>query len=142
MLNNLPKTPAPTEQQMNCKLKLHFAAVGAGVTQCSGGEHCVTQTQAAILKVRAGVFMRCLIGPSHLVPPYRTEVIFTTDCLLIILLICYSLIRWSQFIDVNDFSPGGCGEGGGGGTWVRFCWVCAAGLSEPLAHYSLFCGQL
>ena len=65
MLNNLPKTPAPTEQQMNCKLKLHFAAVGAGVTQCSGGEHCVTQTQAAILKVRAGVFMRCLIGPSH-----------------------------------------------------------------------------
>ena len=20
---------------------------------------------------------------------------------------------------------------GGGGTWVRFCWVCAAGLSEP-----------
>ena len=32
--------------------------------------------------------------------------------------------------------------GGGGGTWVRFCWVCAAGLSEPLPHYSLFCGQL
>ena len=26
--------------------------------------------------------------------------------------------------------------------WVSFCWVCAAGLSEPLAHYSLFCGQL
>ena len=22
-----------------------------------------------------------------------------------------------------------------------FCWVCAAGLSEPLPHYSLFCGQ-
>ena len=20
----------------------------------------------------------------------------------------------------------------GGGTWVNFCWVCAAGLSEPL----------
>ena len=32
--------------------------------------------------------------------------------------------------------------GGGGGTWVNFCWVCAAGLSEPLPHYSLFCGQL
>ena len=30
----------------------------------------------------------------------------------------------------------------GGGTWVNFCWVCAAGLSEPLPHYSLFCGQL
>ena len=31
---------------------------------------------------------------------------------------------------------------GGGGTWVNFCWVCAAGLSEPLPHYSLFRGQL
>ena len=30
----------------------------------------------------------------------------------------------------------------GGATWVNFCWVCAAGLSEPLPHYSLFCGQL
>ena len=26
----------------------------------------------------------------------------------------------------------------GGVTWVNFCWVCAAGLSEPLPHYSLF----
>ena len=32
--------------------------------------------------------------------------------------------------------------GGGGGTWVNFCWVCTADLSEPLPHYSLFCGQL
>ena len=24
-----------------------------------------------------------------------------------------------------------------GGTWVNFCWVCAAGLSAPLPHYSL-----
>ena len=32
--------------------------------------------------------------------------------------------------------------GGGGGTWDSFCWVCAAGLLEPLPHYSLFCGQL
>ena len=31
---------------------------------------------------------------------------------------------------------------GGGGTWVNFCGVCAAGLSEPLPHYSLFCDQL
>ena len=30
------------------------------------------------------------------------------------------------------------GAGGGGGTWVKFCWVCAAGISEPLPHYSLF----
>ena len=35
-----------------------------------------------------------------------------------------------------------CGGGGGGGTSVNFCWVCAAGLSEPLPHYSLLCGQL
>ena len=32
--------------------------------------------------------------------------------------------------------------GAGGGTWVNFCRVCAAGLSEPLPHYSLFCGHL
>ena len=31
---------------------------------------------------------------------------------------------------------------GRGGTWVNFCWVCAAGLSEPLPHYGLFGGQL
>ena len=31
--------------------------------------------------------------------------------------------------------PGG---GGGGGNWVNVFWVCAAGLSEPLPHYSLF----
>ena len=29
-----------------------------------------------------------------------------------------------------------------GGTWIKFSWVCAAGLSEPPPHYSLFCGQL
>ena len=31
---------------------------------------------------------------------------------------------------------------GVGGTWDSFCWVCVAGLLEPLPHYSLFCGQL
>ena len=36
-----------------------------------------------------------------------------------------------------------CRPGGwGGGTWVKFCWVCAAGLLEPLPHHSLFCGHL
>ena len=25
-----------------------------------------------------------------------------------------------------------------GGTWIKFYWVCAAGTSEPLPHYSLF----
>ena len=36
---------------------------------------------------------------------------------------------------------GAGGEGGGLGTWVN-CWVCAAGLTEPLPHYRLFCDQL
>ena len=31
---------------------------------------------------------------------------------------------------------------GGVCTWVKFCWLCAAGLSEPLPHYRLFCDQL
>ena len=34
------------------------------------------------------------------------------------------------------------GGGKAGVTWVKVYWVCAAGLSEPLPHYSLFCGQL
>ena len=42
-------------------------------------------------------------------------------------------------VSVEDFSE--LVIPGGGGTWVNFCWVCAAGLSEPLPHYSLFCGQ-
>ena len=29
----------------------------------------------------------------------------------------------------------------GGNDSVNFCWVCAAGLSEPLPLYSLFCDQ-
>ena len=32
-------------------------------------------------------------------------------------------------------------DGGGGLHWVKFYWVRVAGLSEPLTHYSLFCGQ-
>ena len=30
----------------------------------------------------------------------------------------------------------------GEGVLVLFVWVCAAYLSEPLPHYTLFCGQL
>lgn len=30
----------------------------------------------------------------------------------------------------------------GGVTWVDFCWVRAAGLSEPVSHRSLISGQL
>ena len=29
-----------------------------------------------------------------------------------------------------------------GVTSISFCWVCAAGLSDLLSHYSLFCGQI
>ena len=43
-------------------------------------------------------------------------------------------------IDINPLSLGMPYDPGGGG--VRFCWVCAADLSEPPPHYSLFCGQL
>ena len=38
-----------------------------------------------------------------------------------------------------DSAPG---KGWGVRTWVNVCRVCAAGLSEPLPHYSLFRGQL
>ena len=43
---------------------------------------------------------------------------------------------------IKASEPGGGGGGGGVGTWVNFCLVCAAGLSEPLPHYSLLCDQL
>ena len=29
-----------------------------------------------------------------------------------------------------------------GATGVNFCWVCTAGLSESLPHYSLFCSHI
>ena len=35
-----------------------------------------------------------------------------------------------------------CGGLGGGGIWVNFCWVSAAGLSEHLHHFCLFCGHI
>ena len=34
------------------------------------------------------------------------------------------------------------GRGAGGVTWVNFCCACAAGISETLPHYSLFCGHI
>ena len=34
------------------------------------------------------------------------------------------------------------GGGGGGLLGLNFCWVCAIGHSEPLLHYSLFCGNI
>lgn len=39
---------------------------------------------------------------------------------------------------VMVLSPGG----GGGGAWVNICWVCAADITEPLPHLSLFCSHI
>ena len=50
-------------------------------------------------------------------------------------LIVQNEIKYSR-IHLSVIQPGG------GVIWVKFCWVCAAGFSEPLPHYSLFCGQL
>ena len=45
-----------------------------------------------------------------------------------------------DIVEVLEESAG-CNPSGGS-TWINFCWVCAAGLSEPLLHYSLFYGPL
>ena len=38
----------------------------------------------------------------------------------------------SVYLQRKQMSEKPCmGPGGGWGTWVNFCWVCAAGLSEP-----------
>ena len=57
------------------------------------------------------------------------------------------LRRWQNLflhwlLNFSQLERLGIPGGGGGGTWINFCWVCAAGLSEPLPHYSLFRGQL
>ena len=51
------------------------------------------------------------------------------------------MARFGYFMSPG-LGGGGGGGGGGGATWVNFCRVCAAGLSEPLPHYSLFCDHL
>ena len=44
-----------------------------------------------------------------------------------------ALLAISIETPLNDsYTPGGV-------AWVNFCWVCAAGFSEPLTHQSLFC---
>ena len=57
------------------------------------------------------------------------------------------LRRWQNLflhwlLNFSQLERLGIPGGGDGGTWIIFCWVCAAGLSEPLPHYSLFRGQL
>ena len=51
-------------------------------------------------------------------------------------------INLSEADQMASYKSGWGPRGGGGGEGVNFFWVCAAGLSEPLPHYSLFCGQL
>ena len=46
----------------------------------------------------------------------------------------------ATFISLRKWEGGNPGRQGV--TWLTFCWVCAAGLSEPLPHYSLFCGHI
>ena len=49
-------------------------------------------------------------------------------------------MRMQVILDSSFARPGSAPRGG---TWVNFCWISAAGLSEPLTpHYSLFRGQL
>ena len=45
---------------------------------------------------------------------------------------------WLLLTGVDYWLP----PGGGGVTWVNFYWLRAAGLSEPLPDYSLFCSQI
>ena len=54
----------------------------------------------------------------------------------------FSFLSCFLFFFLKLFSPGGRGEGGGGYLGMVTCWVCAAGLSESLPHYSLFCGNV
>ena len=55
------------------------------------------------------------------------------------------ILSWSFFLFLDLQSKlvtqlpqwrGGKGGGRVKGTWVNICWVCAAGLSEPLPHFS------
>ena len=57
----------------------------------------------------------------------------------------WGAIRPGNEVDTAETYPGRSGmKPGEVGrvTWVNFSWVCAAGLSEPLSHYSLFCFQV
>ena len=47
----------------------------------------------------------------------------------------------SESVAHATYRLGGRDPPGGGGTWVNFLRVCAAGLSEPLPHYSQSCRE-
>ena len=50
-------------------------------------------------------------------------------------------ISWCHNLTEGDTSGRSRRGAPRGGTRVNFLWVCAAGLSEPLPHNSLFCDQ-
>ena len=98
------------------------------ITQCSGGEHCVSPVQPAIFKVQADVFVRCLIGPfiqnrsrSRLLAPDRSH--FCNW-----LFIHYSFVsHWlgchnSLTSRISDIS--GCKGQQGGKNWCRGFTEC------------------
>ena len=57
----------------------------------------------------------------------------------------YFLFEWYVVhTGTQELEP--CREGGGGGggalTWINFCWICAAALSEPLpSPVKMFCSS-
>ena len=57
---------------------------------------------------------------------------------------CWSKSVYLTFVSIRSCNVFVClpSPPRGKGTWVNFSWVCAAGLSEPPPHYSLFCGRL
>ena len=62
--------------------------------------------------------------------------------MLFLVHLCQHFVYWKKWETRLCFKKNfpGIGGGGGGGTFVNFCWVCAAGLPEPLPHYSIFLG--
>ena len=73
------------------------------------------------------------------VPLADSEAIHSVQLLLIF---DYQL-HVSEILNLDSTGhPRGEVVGGGGLTWVNFCWVCAAAISESLPHYSLFCAHI
>ena len=95
------------------------------ITQCSGGEHCVSPVQPAIFKVQADVFVRCLIGPfiqnrsrSRLLAPDRSQ--FCNW-----LFIDYSFVtHWLGCHNSLTSRISGCKGQQGGKNWCRGFTEC------------------
>ena len=73
---------------------------------------------------------------------YLPGAVFKSQFALYLVLFLYPLRSLILVATFPCFTPGGRGAGGLLVTWVNFCWVCTAGLSECLPHNSLFCGHI